>query len=144
MQMQKNPGRTYLLARLPIAVSMFGHGLDRVPKLQAFSNHIVGQFSKSMLPAALVTPFSYALPFLELLTGVLLILGLFTRFACVLGVLIMLALILGSSLIEQWDNVFSQIMYGLYFAMLYYFAFYNRYSFDRLVNRVDTGKNNIL
>ncbi len=143
MQRQKNPGRTYLLARLPIAVSMFGHGLDRIPKLQGFSNHLVEQFSKSMLPAALVTPFSYILPFAELLTGVLLILGLFTRYACVLGVLIMLVLIFGSCMIEQWDNVFSQIIYGAYFALLYYFAFYNRYSFDRLVTRVETGKSHI-
>jgi thiosulfate dehydrogenase [quinone] large subunit len=143
MQMQKNPGRTYLLARLPIAVSMFGHGLDRIPKLQGFSNHLVEQFSKSMLPAPLVTPFSYILPFAELLTGVLLILGLFTRYACVLGVLIMLVLIFGSCMIEQWDNVFSQIIYGAYFALLYYFAFYNRYSFDRLVTRVETGKSPI-
>src|SRR5437879_7066494 len=121
MQMQKNPGRTYLLARLPIAVSMLGHGLDRIPKLQTFSNHLIGQFNNSILPEILVIPFSYALPFLELLTGVLLILGLFTRYACVLGVLIMLTLIFGSCLIEQWDNVFSQIIYGAYFAMLYYF-----------------------
>lgn len=144
MQMQKNPGRTYLLARLPIAVSMLGHGLDRIPKLQTFSNHIAGQFSNSLLPEILVVPFSYVLPFLELLTGVLLILGLFTRYACVLGVLIMLTLILGSCLIEQWDNVFSQIIYGAYFALLYYFAFYNRYSFDRLVNRKDSGKTHVL
>src|ERR1700761_3292295 len=128
--MQKNPGRTYLLARLPIGMSMFGHGLDRIPKLQAFSAHMVSQFSKSMIPAPLVSIFANVLPFLELLTGILLLLGLFTRFACVLGVLIMLALILGSSLIEQWENVFSQIIYGAYFALLYYFAVYNRYSID--------------
>ncbi len=128
--MQKNPGRTYLLARLPIGMSMFGHGLDRIPKLQAFSGHMVGQFSKSMIPGSLVSLFSYALPFLEFLTGILLLLGLFTRFACVLGVLIMLALILGSSLIEQWENVFTQIIYGVYFALLYSFAVYNRYSID--------------
>src|ERR1700749_2547543 len=99
--MQKNPGRTYLLARLPIGMSMFGHGLDRIPKIQAFSGHLVGQFSKTMLPPSLVSLFGTALPFLELLTGALLLLGLFTRFACVLGVLYMLALIFGSCLIEQ-------------------------------------------
>jgi thiosulfate dehydrogenase [quinone] large subunit len=128
--MQKNPGRTYLLARLPVGMSMFGHGLDRLPKLQAFSGHMVGQFSKSMIPGSLVSLFSYVLPCLEFLTGILILLGLFTRFACVLGVLIMLALIFGSSLIEQWENVFTQIIYGAYFALLYSFAVYNRYSID--------------
>ncbi|MDB5133702.1 MAG: DoxX [Mucilaginibacter sp.] len=133
--MKNKPNTTYLLARLPIAVSMFGHGLERIPKLQGFSNHMVGQFSKSMLPVSFVTPFSLGLPFLELLTGILLILGLFTRFACILGVLIMLALIFGSSTLEQWENVFTQIIYGAYFTLLYYFAVYNRYSADTLISR---------
>lgn len=129
--MQKNPGRTYLLARLPIAVSMLGHGLERIPKLPEFRSHLAEQFSTSVLPPAIVSPFSLALPFLELITGGLLILGLFTRFACALGVMLMLALILGSSMIEQWDNVFMQLVYGAYFSILYYFAFYNKYSLDR-------------
>ena len=132
------------MARLPIAVSMFGHGLERIPKLQVFSDHVLMQFSKSIIPAKLVTNFSMALPFFELFTGLLLILGLFTRFSCVLGLIIMLALIFGSAMIEQWDNVFTQIIYGLYFAMLYYFAFYNRYSFDRLISREPNAKTNVL
>jgi thiosulfate dehydrogenase [quinone] large subunit len=134
--MQNNPNTAYLLARLPIAISMFGHGLERIPKLQGFSSHLVVQFSKSIIPAALVTPFSYALPFLELLTGILLILGLFTRFSCILGVLIMLVLIFGSSMLEQWENVFTQIIYGAYFALLYYFAIYNRYSIDGWMHQI--------
>jgi thiosulfate dehydrogenase [quinone] large subunit len=134
--MQNNPNTTYLLARLPIAVSMFGHGLERIPKLHGFSNHLADQFSKSILPDAMVTPFSYILPFLELLTGLFLILGLLTRFTCILGVFIMLALIFGSSLIEQWANVFTQIIYGGYFALLYYFAVYNRYSVDGWMHRI--------
>jgi thiosulfate dehydrogenase [quinone] large subunit len=71
-------------------------------------------------------------------------LGLFTRFACVVGIITMLALIFGSCLIEQWDNVFSQMLYSLYFVMLYYYAFYNRYSFDRLMSRVPNAKTHVL
>jgi thiosulfate dehydrogenase [quinone] large subunit len=142
--MKKNPGRTYLLARLPIAVSMLGHGLDRIPKIQVFSDHLAGQFSKTILPLKLVIPFSTVLPFVELGVGILLLLGLFTRFACVIGLIAMLALILGSCLIEQWDNVLSQMLYGLYFVMLYYYAFYNRYSFDSLISREPNAKTNVL
>jgi thiosulfate dehydrogenase [quinone] large subunit len=126
---------TYLLARLPIAMSMFGHGLDRLPKLSGFSSHMVQQFQNAVLPLALVEVFSHTLPFVELITGVLLIIGLFTRFATIVGVLIMLALIFGSSMIEQWENVFTQIIYGIYFALLYYFSAYNYYSVDRLLKR---------
>ena len=126
---------TYLLGRLPVAMSMFGHGFERLPKLNGFSNHMVQQFNNAVLPLALVEVFSHVLPFVELLTGVLLILGLFTRAAAVLGVLIMLALIFGSSMIEQWENVFTQIVYGLCFALIYYFEPYNYYSVDRLLER---------
>lgn len=126
---------TYLLARLPIGMSFFGHGLERLPKLAAFSHGIVTSFSKSILPETLVLPFGYILPILELLTGILLLLGLFTRFATVLGVALMLVLIFGSSMIEQWNNVFTQIIYGGYLALLFYFAQYNTISVDRLLKK---------
>ena len=126
---------TYLLARLPIGMSFFGHGLERLPKLDTFVSHMAQPFAKSILPMALVTPFGYVLPFLELITGILLLLGLFTRFATVLGVFIMLALIFGSSMIEQWNNVFAQIIYGAYLALLFYFADYNTVAIDKLIHK---------
>ncbi|WP_259066243.1 DoxX family protein [Mucilaginibacter sp. X4EP1] len=120
----------YLLARLPLGMSFFGHGLIRLTKLDAFSHGMVGQFSKSLLPAALVLAFGYVLPFLEFITGLLLLLGWFTRFAIVLGVAIMLTLILGSSLIEQWNAVFTQLVYSAYLAVLFYFIDCNGISVD--------------
>ena len=125
---------TYLLARLPVAMSMLGHGIERMPKLAGFAQHVTEQFKNAVLPLAAVEVFSHILPFVELLTGVLLILGLFTRFAAVIGVLTMLTLIFGSSMIEQWENVFTQIVYGLCFAAIYYFEPYNYYSIDRLLH----------
>lgn len=126
---------TYLLARLPIGMSLFGHGLVRLPKLALFSEWMVGSFSKSMLPEALVLPFSYLLPVLELITGLLLLSGLFSRFAILLGSAIMLALIFGSCMIEQWENVFIQVLYGAYFALLYRYLGFNKISIDQLISR---------
>jgi uncharacterized membrane protein YphA (DoxX/SURF4 family) len=126
---------TYLLARLPMGMSMFGHGLIRLTKLQTFTSGMVTEFNKSLLPSSLVMLFGYALPFLEFATGLLLLLGLVTRFACVLGVLIIIALIFGSSLLEQWNNIFSQLVYGVYFALLFQYADYNYYSFDRFMKK---------
>ncbi len=120
----------YLLARLPLGMSFFGHGLIRLTKLDAFSHGMVGQFSKSLLPAVIVLGFGYVLPFLEFIAGLLLLLGWFTRFAIVLGVAIMLTLILGSSLIEQWNAVFTQLVYGAYLAVLFYFSDCNGISVD--------------
>ncbi|MDB5007909.1 MAG: hypothetical protein JWP45_2302 [Mucilaginibacter sp.] len=124
---------TYLLARLPIGLSFFGHGLVRLTKLEAFSSGMVNQFSKSLLPQGMVSQFSHLLPFLEFITGILLLLGLFTRFALILGAIIMLALIFGSSLIEEWQAVFTQLIYGAYLALLYNFTNYNRISIDGLM-----------
>jgi thiosulfate dehydrogenase [quinone] large subunit len=132
MDKMRKESFTYLLARLPIGMSFFGHGLERLPKLDAFSHGMAASFGKSILPQALVLPFGYVLPVLELLTGILLLLGLFTRFAAVLGVVLMLALIFGSSMIEQWNNVFTQIIYGGYLALLFYFAEYDTISIDGL------------
>ena len=127
---------TYLLARLPMGLSFFGHGLIRITKLNEFSDGMVKQFSKSVLPEGFVSAFGHALPFLEFITGLLILLGLFTRFGIVLGAAIILALIFGSSIIEQWNAVFTQLLYGAYFALLYYFEPCNRYSIDGLRNKV--------
>jgi thiosulfate dehydrogenase [quinone] large subunit len=132
--MQK-PASAYLLFRLPIAVSMLTHGIERLPKLEAFSSGMVRQFAKSPLPQNLVHLFGSTLPFLELLTGVLLLLGLFTRFATIAGVAIMLALIFGSGLIEQWNAVFTQLFYAAWFATLILYADFNRFSVDAMLER---------
>lgn len=121
---------TYLLARLPIGMSFLGHGLERLPILAKFSNGMVASFGKSFIPGVLVLPFSLGLPFVELLLGILLLLGLFTRFATVLGVITMLALIFGSTSLGQWDGVFIQLMYSAYLVLLYYFLPYNTVSID--------------
>jgi thiosulfate dehydrogenase [quinone] large subunit len=44
----------YLLVRLTIGASLFGHGLVRMPKLAAFHAQLMGDFTKSMVPAFLV------------------------------------------------------------------------------------------
>ena len=121
----------FLLLRLAIGTSMFGHGLVRLPKLSGFSSWMVTSFEKSMLPQTLVTPFSYALPIIEFLVGLLLILGLFTRQALVVGSLTMIALIFGSSMIENWEAIPSQLIHIAFFAMLLHFIQSNHWALDQ-------------
>lgn len=108
----------YLLSRIAIGTSMFGHGLVRLPKLDAFSNWMTGSFAKSMLPVALVTPFSYLLPVLEFTIGLLLLTGLFTRMALIGGCVVMIMLIFGSSALENWEAIPSQLIHVAFFAVL--------------------------
>ena len=121
---------SYLILRLSIGISMFGHGFVRIFKLNAFSTWMTGQFEKSILPQAIVIPFSYILPFLELITGILLILGLFTKQALLLGSIVMLMLIFGSTMIENWDVLPSQLIHIAFFAVLLQFINSNSFCID--------------
>ena len=135
LKRMKSEPVAYLLARLPIAMRMFGHGLIRLTKIQAFSQGMSNEFSKSFLPDVLVVPFSFLLPYIELLIGILLLLGLFTRWAAIFGAATMVVLIFGSSLLEQWNNIFIQLIYAAYFALLFRYAGYDYYSLDRTLHK---------
>ncbi|SHI84798.1 DoxX family membrane protein [Pseudozobellia thermophila] len=120
----------YLILRLAIGLSMFGHGLVRLPKLSGFSKWMVKSFEGSMLPEIIVTPFSYALPVLELCVGLLLLIGLFTRQAILLGALIMLMLIFGTTLIENWAILPSQLIHVAFFVVLLNYVKDNTWALD--------------
>lgn len=127
---------TFVLLRLGIALSMFGHGLVRMPKLEKFSGWMVGNFEKSFLPEWMVVPFSYVLPIAELVVGILLLLGLFTRISLIAGAIVMLTLIFGTTLIESWDSLPSQLIHLAYCALLIgYVDQYNGYSVDKLIKK---------
>ena len=117
-------------------MSMFGHGLVRMPKLAGFSNWMMGQFQKSMLPDFIVEPFSYVLPIAELLVGVFLLLGLFTKQSLIAGSLVMISLIFGSSMIEEWGAIPSQLIHAAFFCVLLIFAdSYNSFAVDKFLSK---------
>ncbi len=120
----------FFFLRLPLAMSMFGHGLVRLPKLSEFAAGMTKQFKDSILPEILVLPFGYVLPMIELTVGILLILGWQTRNAIYAGLLTMAALVFGSSTIESWGAISAQLIHALYFGMLLYFLPNDRFSID--------------
>ncbi len=123
----------FFLARLAIGVSLLGHGLVRLPKLSGFSAWMVDKFKNSLLPEALVIPFSYALPIAELLTGGLIVLGLFTRLALTAGSWIMIILIFGSSMVEDWGAIPSQLIHVAFLTVLLVFEqSHNTYALDKI------------
>ena len=121
---------SFFFLRLPLATSMFGHGLVRLPKLTTFAEGMVKQFEESILPKMMVLPFGYALPIIELTVGILLIVGWHTRIAIYAGLLTMAALIFGSSTIESWGAISVQLIHALYFGMLLYFLPNDSFSID--------------
>ncbi len=123
----------FFLLRLAIGASMFGHGVARLPKLNAFSAWMVGSFQKSLLPAAIVRPFSYVLPVAEFAIGLLILVGLFTRPSLIAGALLMIILIAGTTLVENWEALPSQLIHVAFFAILLQFINSNKISLDQLL-----------
>jgi thiosulfate dehydrogenase [quinone] large subunit len=85
------------------------------------------------LPMALVMPFAYALPFVEVAVGLLLVSGLFTYFASVLAGLLMMALISGKMIEGDAATVAHNLSFSVIVFLLVWFNDYNGYSIDRLL-----------
>ena len=99
----------FLIARIGLGVNLFFHGLVRLPHLSGFVQAMETKFADSMLPMFLVTPMAHAIPVAELVIGLMLLLGIATRYA-LLGVAIqMLVLITGCCFVEEWGPINSQM-----------------------------------
>jgi thiosulfate dehydrogenase [quinone] large subunit len=123
----------YLLLRLPVAMTMLMQGAVKVYKLETFRLGMAKLFAQSRLPYPLVNGFAGVLPFLELVCGMLLLLGLFTQVAAGLGWLLMLVYIFGSSMVDSGTNaVFTQLFLAGLFTLLILFQRFNWYSLDRI------------
>ena len=129
---QKTVELAYLILRLSIGINMFLHGAMRIPKIDGFSAGIVERFSGTLLSESMVSTFAYVLPYAELIIGLLLILGLFTSQVLLFGALLIVVLIFGSALQENWSLISSQMLYSILFFILSYLINYNKYSIDYL------------
>jgi thiosulfate dehydrogenase [quinone] large subunit len=111
----------YLLLRLLTGLDFFGHGFARIftgTHLSGFAHWMVGDMAKSPLPPSLVLAAGYIVPCVELLIGVLLLLGLATRYALLLALLLLLALMFGITMKQDWNVAGQQLLYGLVLAVL--------------------------
>jgi len=112
---------TFFFLKLPIALSLLGHGLVRLPKLPAFTDWLVTTMEKSVLPEFLIVPFGYVLPFAEFLIGLSLLIGFQVKYSLFAGLALMSVLIFGSSSIENWSAIESQLLHSLYLVGLVWF-----------------------
>jgi len=112
---------TFFFLRLPIAVSLLGHGLVRLPKLPAFTDWLVTTMEKSVIPEFLIVPFGYVLPIAEFLIGLSLLIGLRMKYSLFAGLALMSILIFGSSSIENWSAIESQLLHSFYLFGLVWF-----------------------
>ena len=122
----------YLVPRFALGLSIFMHGLMRLAHLSAFADGMVKEFANTVLPAMVVRPFAIGLVFVEAIVGLLVLLGLFSRAALIVGSATMAALIFGTALRSDWNIVAIQLLYCAIYAALIAAREYNAYSVDAL------------
>ena len=127
----------YAFLRFVFGVNIFFHGISRLfAGHGVFLNYLDQSVSHAVLiPKSALPAFAAILPWAETLIGLLLLLGLFTRFALLAGSSVMIVLMAGATLSQNWDVAGLQLIYCLvYFALLTYRE-RNVFSFDTLFHR---------
>ena len=125
----------YLTFRFTLGLSILMHGLVRLPHLSAYADGLVKLFAETPLPGVVVRPFAVGLVFVETIVGLLILLGLWTRWSLLLGALTMAALVFGTALRSDWNTLAIQMLYASIYATLIATREYNTYSLDALIQR---------
>lgn len=126
----------YLLLRLIAGMDFFGHGFARIftsTHLSGFAHWMVGDMAKSPLSPSLVLATGYVVPCIELLIGILLLIGIATRYAVIFAMVLMLVLMFGVTMKQDWNVAGQQLLYGLVLAVLLFAR-----------ERLDTGWTDVL
>ena len=127
----------YAVFRLTLGINILVHGAGRIfgPGAEAFATTTAAEFSKTALPSGLVHAFLFVLPFAELVLGALTTLGLFTRWALVLGGLMIATLVFGTAMRSDWNTVGVQMIYAITYYFLLVHRASNRFSLDKLLEK---------
>lgn len=123
----------YALLRITAGVMFFFYGVGKfIGGVDNFAGGLAERLSGSPLPSEMVTAFGYVLPFLEVITGGLLIVGLFSGITLVVAALLLMALTFGAVMEPKPPTVADNMLYALVVFILLWLLPYNRYSLDRL------------
>jgi thiosulfate dehydrogenase [quinone] large subunit len=126
----------YLLLRITIGLNIFMHGVSRLLSGPAsFAGVLVPMFQKTPLPGWSVYGFGLVLPWIEATLGLLILLGLRTRFALTAASLLIIVLTFGSTLRQDWEIAGLQLIYASIYAALLAFRDRNLYSVDGWLGR---------
>src|SRR6266576_5253673 len=125
----------YGLLRATMGVIFLFYGIGKF--MGGISNFVGGmnqQFS-GKLPAVMVMPFAYFIPFAETISGALILLGLFTRAGLTLSGVLLVGLTFGVVILGQAPTVAHNLQYVLLNFLLLWFLEFNRFSLDALFRR---------
>ncbi len=136
-EMASDRWMAYGIFRLALGINILIHGIGRIlgPGAGGFASKTAQMFGATPLPHWAVYGFLLAVPFVEAALGVLLTLGLYTRWALVAGGLLMICLIFGTGLRSDWPTVGIQMIYSIGYFLLLFYRRYNVLSLDSLAAR---------
>jgi thiosulfate dehydrogenase (quinone) large subunit len=125
----------YALLRVTMGVIFLFFGIGKF--IGGIGNFVGGmnQHFSGKLPAFMVMPFAYFLPFGEVIAGALILFGLFTRAALMLSGLLLVGLTFGTVMLGEAPTVAHNLQYALVNFVLLWLLDLNRYSLDSLFRR---------
>jgi thiosulfate dehydrogenase (quinone) large subunit len=125
--------RAYVLLRVTLGLNICLHGVVRWSKgLHSFAESLVPMLANTPLPPWSVYDFGCVLPILEAVVGAAVLFGLQTRRALLAGSILMLVLMFGSSLREDWPTVGIQLTYAVVYCILIAGVRFNGFGIDFL------------
>jgi thiosulfate dehydrogenase [quinone] large subunit len=127
----------YGLFRFTFGLNLMMRGIVRIAMgLPAFQTYMLTQFKDvPVMPPAFLIPFASALPFVETLIGLCILVGFQTRAALVVGALMIAALTFGTMLRQDFTIAWLQLDYALAFFILIALRSWNLISVDAMMRR---------
>ena len=117
--------------RLTLGVNIFIHGINKVfDGPEHFYDSIRPSFETTMLPLWSVHIVAWGLPFFEAALGLLITVGLFTRWALTVGGLVMTLLVFGTAVRNESLLLGTQMVYVVVYYLLLRDLRPNPYSLD--------------
>ncbi len=120
----------YLLLRVTVGVLFLFTGLGKL--LRGLDDHVAGMSERfaASLPGFYVLPFAYLSPFVEVLVGTLLAIGLFTRYALLGAGMLMIAVTYGSTMEPDPAGAVDALVIAALVFLLLWFVEDDAYSLD--------------
>ncbi|OFW16401.1 MAG: hypothetical protein A3F70_07870 [Acidobacteria bacterium RIFCSPLOWO2_12_FULL_67_14] len=126
----------YAIFRLTFGVNIMLRGIARIfiLGLDNFSNGMIKQFAATWIGPGLISPFAHTIPIVETTIGAMIILGLGTRYALIIGGLLMTSLTFGTMFLGDFTLAWLQLTYAIAFFLLLACRSWNALSLDAMMS----------
>ncbi|NER23624.1 MAG: DoxX family protein [Symploca sp. SIO1C2] len=125
----------YTLLRIIVGVNYFNHGATRMGNIPGFMDAMVQTMQESWIPEFLVRLNAALVPPVELVVGLLIVIGFWTRGALIACFILMIVLMYGVTIIQNWQVAGSQLIYDITLFILLAGLGFNRLSIDHWLSR---------